>query len=140
MTYNFDYTLSQFNDYFATHKTSRSRSHRFLSDIYQIWDEVIRLTPEKGRLISPAPICWEQTKPSPKVSQQLNYSDWKHLGFLPQQMCNVIIPLFSNPNSGPPFVWPGTDWDWISQSCWLAPNWTYWMCGSYLWAGFALAG
>ena len=71
VTYNFDYTLSQFNDYFATHKTNRSRSHRFLSDVYQIWDEVIWLTPEKGRLISPAPICWEQTKPSPKVSQQL---------------------------------------------------------------------
>ena len=32
-----------------------------------------------------------------------------------------------------PFVWPGTNWDWISQSCWLAPNGTYWICGSYLW-------
>ena len=42
--------------------------------------------------------------------------------------------MFSNPNSGPPFVWPGTDWDWISQSHWLAPNGTYWICGSYLWA------
>ena len=37
-------------------------------------------------------------------------------------------------NSGPPFVWLGTDWYWISQSHWLAPNGTYWICGSYLWA------
>ena len=75
VTFNFDYTLSQFNDYFAAHKTNRSRSDSFLPDVYQIWDEVIWLTPEKGHLISTAPICWEQTEPSPKVSQQLNYND-----------------------------------------------------------------
>ena len=119
MTFNFDYTLSRFNDYFATHKASRSRSNGFLPDVYQIWDEVMWLTPEEGRLISTAPICWEQTEPSPKVSQQLNYNDWKQLGFLPQDVCNVIIPVFSNPNSGPPFVWSGTNWDWISQSAGL---------------------
>ena len=27
MTFNFDYTLSLFNDYFATHKTIRSKSN-----------------------------------------------------------------------------------------------------------------
>ncbi|KAJ1072570.1 hypothetical protein K5549_011796 [Capra hircus] len=134
MTFNFDYTLSRFNDYFATHKASRSRSNGFLPDVYQIWDGVMWLTPEEGRLISTAPICWEQTEPSPKVSQQLNYNDWKQLGFLPQEICNVIIPMFSNPSSGAPFVWPGTNWDWISQSRWLAPNGTYWVCGSSLWA------
>ena len=75
-----------------------------------------------------------QTESSPKVSQQLNYNDWKQLGFLPQEICNIIIPVFSNPSSGPPFVWPGTNWDRISQSCWIAPNGTYWIGGSYLWA------
>ena len=93
---------------FATHKANRSRSNGFLPDVYQIQDEVIWLTPEKGRLISTAPICWEQTEPSPKVSQ-LNYNDWKKLGFLPQEICNVIILIFSKPNSDPPFAWPGTD-------------------------------
>ena len=53
---------------------------------------------------------------------------------MPQEICNVIIPVFSNPSSGPPFVWPGTDWDGISQSGWLAPNGISWICGSYLWA------
>ena len=47
MTFNFDYTLSLFNDYFATHKANRSRSNGFLPGVYQIWDEVIWLTPEK---------------------------------------------------------------------------------------------
>ena len=102
VTFNFEYTLCWFNDYFATHKANRSRSNVFLPDVYQIWDEAIWLTTEKGRLISTAPICGEQTEPSPKVSQQLNYSDWKHLGFLPQEMCNVIIPMFSSLSSGPP--------------------------------------
>ena len=119
VTFNFDYTLSRFNDYFATHKANRSGSNGFLPDVYQIWDEVIWLTPEKGRLVSTALLCWEQTEPSPKVSQQLNYNDWKQLGFLLQDVCNVIIPIFSNPNSGSPFVWPGTNWDWISQSAGL---------------------
>ena len=134
VTFNFDYTLSWFNDYFATHKANRSRSNGFLPDVYQIWDEVIWLTPEKGCLISTASVCWEQTEPSPKVSQQLNYNDWKQLGFLSQETCNVIIPVFSSPSSGSPFVWPDTNWDWIFQSRWLASNGTYWICGSYLWA------
>ena len=104
MTFNFDYTLYQFNDYFATYKANRSRSNGFLPDVYQIWDEVIWLTPEKGCLISTAPICWEQIEPSPEVSQHLSYTDWKHFRFLPQEICNIIIPVCSNYNSGPPFV------------------------------------
>ena len=73
-TLTMDIMWPRSNDYFATHKTNRSRSNGFLPDVYQIWDEVIWLTPEKGRLISTAPICWEQTQPSP-VSQQFNYND-----------------------------------------------------------------
>ena len=57
MTFNFDYTLPRFNVYFATHKANRSGSNGFLPDVYQIWDEVMWLPPEKGRLISTAPIC-----------------------------------------------------------------------------------
>ena len=37
----------------------------------QIWDEVMWLTPEKGRLISTGPICWEQIEPSPKLANNL---------------------------------------------------------------------
>ena len=57
VTSNFDYTLSRFNDYFTTHKASRSGSNGFLPDVYQIRDEVMWLPPEKGHLISTAPIC-----------------------------------------------------------------------------------
>ena len=57
----------------------------FLLDVYQIWDEVIWLTPEKGHLMSSPPICWEQIEPSPEFSQQLSYDGWKLLRFLLQE-------------------------------------------------------
>ena len=42
MTFNLDYTLSWFNDYFAAlKKLNGSRSGGFLPDVYQIWYEVI---------------------------------------------------------------------------------------------------
>ena len=41
---------------FATQKKiNGSRCIGFLPDVYQIWDEIIWLTPEKGRLISSSP-------------------------------------------------------------------------------------
>ena len=124
--------LTWFNDYFAARKkVNGSRSGGFLPDVYQIRDEVIWLTPKKGHLLSNVPIYWEQIEPSPEVSQ-LNYNDWKQLGLLPQEIYNTVIPMFSKPSLGPPLAWPGTDWDWIPQSCWFAPNGTYWLCGSNL--------
>ena len=60
VTFNFDYRLSQFNDEFVTYKANRSKSKGFLPDGYQMWNEVILLTPEKGCLISTAPICWNK--------------------------------------------------------------------------------
>ena len=69
MTFNFDYTLSWFNDYFAAYKKVYwSRYGGFLPDVYQIWDEVIWLTPKKGCLLFNAPIGWEKIEPSPVVS------------------------------------------------------------------------
>ena len=53
MTFNFDYTLSWFNDHFVAHKkVNGSTSGGFLADVYQIWDEVIWLIPKKGYLVS----------------------------------------------------------------------------------------
>ena len=86
------------------------------------------------------PYAGKKIKPPPEVSQQLSYNDWKQLGFLLQEIYNGIIPVFSNPSSGPPLAWPGTDWDSIPQSCRFAPNGTSCICGSYPWAWLPLAG
>ena len=80
------------------------------------------------------PYAGKKIKPPPEVSQQLSYNDWKQPGFLLQEIYNGIIPVFSNPSSGPPLAWPGTDWDSIPQSCRFAPNGTSCICGSYPWA------
>ena len=70
--FNLDYTLSQFNDYFATHKANGFGSKGFLLDVYKIWDEVIWLIPEKGHLIFTVPICWEQIEPPQKLANNLS--------------------------------------------------------------------
>ena len=71
VAFNFDYTLSQFNHYFAAHKTNRSRSDGFLPDVYQIWDEVIWLTPEKGHLISLPLYAGNKQSHPPKLANNL---------------------------------------------------------------------
>ena len=55
------------------------------------------------------PYAGEKIEPSPEVSRQLTYNDWKQLGFLPQETDSTIIPVFSSLSVGPPFAWPGTD-------------------------------
>ena len=127
VTFNFDYTLCWFNDYSAAHKkTNKSRSDGFLHDVYQIWKQIIWLTPEKGHLMSSALICWEQIEPSPKVRTTImTGNNW---GFcLKKYTCNHSCVFQSQFRS-----WPGTDWDWIPQSRWFAPNGTCWIYGSYL--------
>ena len=51
-------------------------------------------------------------------------------------VCGVLPSLSVEgfPCSGSHFSWPETHWDWILHLCCFAPNGTYWICGSYLWA------
>ena len=141
VTFNFGYTLSWFNDYFVAHKkVNGSTSGGFLCDVYQIWDEVILLTPKKEHLVSHSPICREQTNPAQKLADNLSIMIGNNWDFLSQEICYVIIAVFSSPSSCPPSAWPGTDWGYIPQSRCLAPNGTYWVCGSYLWVGLPFSG
>ena len=110
MTFNFGYTLSWFNDYFVAHKkVNGSTSGGFLCDVYQIWDEVILLTPKKEHLVSNSSICREQTNPAQKLADNLSIMIGNNWAFLSQEICYVIIAVFSSPSSCPPSAWPGTD-------------------------------
>ena len=33
---------------------------RYVEQFYQVWDDYFWMTPEKGQLITPTAICWEQ--------------------------------------------------------------------------------
>ena len=59
----FNYTLSLENayQYYVTASNSKqSKANRYFDQIYQIWDDYMWVTPEKGQLIMIADICWEQ--------------------------------------------------------------------------------
>ena len=36
------------------------QASQYLEQYYQVWDEYFWTTPQKGQLIAPATICWEQ--------------------------------------------------------------------------------
>ena len=40
--------------------TKGGQASQYLEQYYQVWDEYFWMTPEKGQLIVPATICWEQ--------------------------------------------------------------------------------
>ena len=40
--------------------TKGGQASQYLEPYYQVWDEYFWMTPEKGQLIVPATICWEQ--------------------------------------------------------------------------------
>ena len=40
--------------------TKGGQASQYLEEYYQVWDEYFCMTPEKGQLITPATICWEQ--------------------------------------------------------------------------------
>ena len=59
----FNYTLSLENAYqcYVTVSNSKqSKANRYFDQIYQIWDDYMWVTPEKGQLVIIADICWEQ--------------------------------------------------------------------------------
>ena len=36
------------------------QASRYVEQFYQVWDKYFSMTPEKGQLITPATVCWEQ--------------------------------------------------------------------------------
>lgn len=61
--------------------TKGGQASRCLEQYYQVWDEYFWMTPEKGQLIAPATICWEQKEQ--KVGFGDHPLDPKELLFVP---------------------------------------------------------
>ena len=54
------YTLYMKNKKVKGSLTKGGQASWYLEQYYQFWDEYFWMTPEKGQLIAPATICWEQ--------------------------------------------------------------------------------
>ena len=90
------------------------------------------MTSEKGQLITPSTICWEQKE------QKVGFGDHlldpkvlKYVGFLSSEQCKQIFEVTYHPNRS--VQWPGSNWKYNPGIRWVAPNGTQWLCGLNSW-------
>ncbi|XP_060993981.1 endogenous retrovirus group PABLB member 1 Env polyprotein-like, partial [Dama dama] len=99
---------------------------------YQVWDEYFWMTPEKGQLLTPADICWEQkTHVPPFGGREFPRYHMKHMGLLPTHKCKTVMDVTFIVNKS--VIWSGADWENSPGIRWVAPNNTRWICGYNLW-------
>ena len=90
------------------------------------------MTPEKGQLITPAAICWEQKEQRVGFGDHsLDPKELKYIGYLSPQKCKRTFEVTYHPSQS--IHWPGSDWKYNLGICWVAPNGTQWLCGPKLW-------
>ena len=59
------------------------QASRYVEQFYQVWDEYFWMTPEKGQLITPTPICWEQKEHRVGFGDRpLDLKELKSMGYL----------------------------------------------------------
>ena len=59
------------------------QASRYVEQFYQVWDEYFWMTPEKGELITPTAICWEQKEQRVGFSDHpLDPKELKYMGHL----------------------------------------------------------
>ena len=64
------------------------QASRYLEQYYQVWDEYFWMTPEKGQLITPATICWEQKEQKVGFGDRpLDPKELKYMGYLSPEQC-----------------------------------------------------
>ena len=112
--------------------TKGGQASQYLEQYYQVWDEYFWMTPEKGQLIFPTTICWEQKEHKVGFGDcPLDPKEFKYMGYLSPEQCKQILEVTYHPNWS--VQWPGSDWKNNLGIRWVAPNWTQWLCGLNLW-------
>ena len=60
------------------------QASRYVEQFYQVWDEYFWMTPEKGQLIMPTAVCWEQKEQTvgfgdhPLDPKELKYMEYPY--------------------------------------------------------------
>ena len=81
------------------------------------------MTPEKGQLIAPATICWEQKEDKVGFGgRPLDPKLLKYMGYLSPEQRKQILEVTYQPNWSA--QWPGSDWKYNPGIRWVAPNGT----------------
>nr|AGE09546.1 envelope protein syncytin-rum1 [Hippotragus niger] len=136
---NTSYTAisSAYNSYMKKSKENdapakEEKATRYLAEYYQVWDEFFWMTSERGQVITPATICWEQKEHKIGFAgRPLDPKDLKHMGYLSPAQCKQILDVTYHPSQST--QWPGSDWKHNPGIRWVAPNGTKWICGSNIW-------
>ena len=90
------------------------------------------MTPEKGQLITPTAICWEQKEWRVGfVDYPLHPKELKYMGYLSPEQCKWTFKVTYHPNQS--IHWPGSDWKYNPGIHWVAPKGTQWLCGPTFW-------
>ncbi|XP_043772571.1 endogenous retrovirus group PABLB member 1 Env polyprotein-like [Cervus elaphus] len=132
VTQSYQEIVNAYSYYENRSVSSPNDFNRFEGDYYQIWDEYFWMTPEKGQLLTPADICWEQKTHVPTFGgREFPRYHMKHMGLLPTQKCKTVMDVTFIANKS--VKWPGTDWENGPGIRWVAPNNTRWICGYNLW-------
>ena len=116
--FDYDWTETDTYSYYIKETTNTSHAHREIKTsrytaqlTYQIWDQDMWITPEKGQLIKTAPICCGQNNHTKLYPDSI-----KPLGFLPKSLCNQAI-IANHMSSTDSVKWPGTDWVTVADLC-----------------------
>ena len=94
--------------YVIANKSKQLKKNRYFDQFYQIWNEYMWITPEKGQLVMIADICWEQAVHTTGYNNQtIDKKDLKPMGFPRTEQCYKIYKITYDPNQST--QWPGTD-------------------------------
>ena len=91
--------------------SKKGQSIMYFEQFYQIWDKYIRMTPEKGQPIVPAPICWQQREQKSGFGDcPIDPKELKYVGYLSSEQCEQILEVTYSPDL--PDRGPGSDWQY----------------------------
>ena len=119
--------------------TKGGQGSQYLEQYYQVWDEHFWMSPEKGQLIAPATICWEQKEHKVGFGDHPpDPNELKHMGYLSAEQCQEILEVTCHPNRS--VEWPCSNWKHNPNICWVAPKGPSGSVGltyghGYQWAG-----
>ena len=85
--------------------SKKDQSIRYFEQFYQIWDEYLWVTSEKGQLVRIAEICWEQDVHTIGYNNRMiDKKNLKPMGFLQTEQCYKTYKVTYYPSQSTPMA------------------------------------